>query len=196
MPASLVWVETDAGRQEERAQIDAGRTGIDLFVGIAASQPRLQFDVAADRRAILLEGISRKRTGASSLELEPLQIALGASIADLATSTRLRDLAEEMAKLPSSAPGVDERTAGSFRLETQEDADRLLALQLESIDVADEYGTRQERATFAIGLVAIAGSLLGLAGLVGAGRAGSLALGTAASLIVAAVGWGVSGFVF
>ena len=48
-----------------------------------------------------------------------------------------------------------------------------------AVDEAGKYGTRQERGLYALGLAAIAASLLGLAGLMGESRAGRTALTTA-----------------
>jgi predicted ABC-type sugar transport system permease subunit len=67
-----------------------------------------------------------------------------------------------------------------------------LGYQNAQVDRADRYGTRQERAMFAIALVAIAAVLLGLADLFGGGRSGTIALVVAAGALVVAVGWGGS----
>jgi hypothetical protein len=70
---------------------------------------------------------------------------------------------------------------------------RILEEQNRLVDRADRYGTRQERAMFAIALVAIAAVLLGPAGLVGDGRGGRIALVVAAAALALALGWGGSG---
>jgi hypothetical protein len=95
-----------------------------------------------------------------------------------------------MAGVPPDAP-LDGAT---HRLLTAElsGIQGVLRYQNAQVDLADRYGTRQERAMFAIALVAIAAVLLGLAGLFGVGRSGTISMVVAAVALLVALGWGGS----
>lgn len=193
--ALLAFLEADAGRQEDRALVDASRTGIDVFVKLGASGPRFQFELNAARESTLLDATATSRAAASSVELLPLQIAIASSVAENDTSRDLLQVSRRLKRLPASAPGLDAIASESLRIRTQEDVDPIYAAQEASLADAETYGARQQRAMYGLSLVAVAASLLGLAGLLGSGRGGTIALSTAGATLLLATGIGLSGLV-
>ena len=71
---------------------------------------------------------------------------------------------------------------------------RLLASQNQAVDDAATWGNRSNRATYALGLTAIAAALLALAGLMGAAASGRIALIAAGVALLFAAVWGGAGF--
>lgn len=193
--AALSFLEADAGRKEDRALVDASRSGIEVFVKLGASGPRIQFEFNAARTSTVLDASAASRAAATSVELLPLQIAVATSVAENQTSADLLEVSQRLRRLPDSAPGLDEKASESLRVRTQEDVDPIYAAQEASLEDAETYGARQQRAMYGLSLVAVAASLLGLAGLLGSQRGGRIALATAGGTLVVAVGIGMSGLV-
>ena len=192
--AAFSWLEADSGRREDKARVDASRAGVDIFVRVASAQPRLQFEVNAQRRITLLTGLSAARVAsAPSKDLVALRAALGLSQVENRTARGLITVSRAMSTLPREAKGVDAATLTAIKTRDQKQIDRLVVAQGEDLETADEMGVRQERAIFAIGLIAIAASLLGLAGLMGHGRGGRLSLLSATAALAVATAWGLSG---
>ena len=191
--AVLSWVEADSGRKEERAFVNASRGALDIFVKIAASNPRQQFDADAARRglAIQTEGLARVIGAPKG---QAFQFAAKRADADGKSGQRVLKVAESMVRVPDKVPRVDRATLAAIRTDVTE-LGPLLKKQNEFVDEAGEHGTRQERGMFALGLVAIAASLLGLAGLMGNTRGGRMSLITAASALGVAILAGASGYV-
>jgi hypothetical protein len=185
--AALAWLEADSGRKEERAFVDASRTATEAFVKIAASQPKLHFELAALRESTLLSAQSTARPVSVGGGLVALQLALALSTADNDASRRLVEVTRALGRLPASAEGLDPPASDAIRLENQRQADEIYAAQESSLEAAEEHGTRQERAMFGLGLVAISASLLGVAGLTGESRAGRWMLATSALSILVAL---------
>jgi hypothetical protein len=100
---------------------------------------------------------------------------------------------EQMSADPGPGSELDPATSEAMTSSTGELVE-LVAAQNDAIDDADRFGTRQERGLFALGLAAVAASLLGLAGLMGESRAGRTALTTATVALVVALGTGASGY--
>ena len=88
---------------------------------------------------------------------------------------------------------VDDNGSGSYDTDEKR-LRRLLAAQNQAVDDANTYGSRGQRATYALGLTAISAALLALAGLMGAARSGRIALVTAGAALLFAAVWGGSGF--
>jgi hypothetical protein len=191
----LSWVEAENDRQEEQAFVRGSRGALDIFVRIAASQPRTQFQGDALREALAVgaEGVSR---GANASDLsEPFDYALALSEAASRAERRIAKAGVQMGEAPTEEDGVDAATVEAI----SEGPDELIAAseaQAAAVDEAGKYGTRQERGLYALGLAAIAASLLGLAGLMGESRAGRTALTSAAVALVIALGVGASGYIF
>lgn len=194
--AVMTWVEDEAGRREDKARVDASRAGLEVFRSVAAAQSRQQFEVDAVRRVTVTEGLGVVRVSSADVEdLTALQVALGLSQVDNSTARRLIALGRATSRYPQRPPGVDAATLAALATPDQATVDRIVERQGEHLEEADVQGARQGRAILAIGLVAIAASLLGLAGLMGEGRGGRVALLSAAVGLVAADAWGLSGFV-
>jgi hypothetical protein len=190
----LSWVESDGGRREDKARVDASRLGLDVFVRVAATQPRQQFELDALRRVTLTEGLGQVRVSAASTDdLVAFTSALGLSQVDNATARRLIALGRATTTLPDDPEGVDEAAFEALATRDQKQIDAVTNAQDEELEKADSMGTRQERAILGVGLVAIAASLLGLAGLMGEGRGGRLSLLSATVALVVANAWGLSG---
>jgi hypothetical protein len=191
--AVLSWVEADAGRKEEQAFVNASRGALDILVRIAASNPRIQFEANAARRGLLIqsEGLARV-VGAPRGELFGfVQRRAGA---DEKSGQRFLTTVEPMVQVPEKVPRLDLATTEALRSDPTK-LDPLVREQNDFVDEANKHGTRQERGMFALGLVAIAASLLALAGLMGDGRRGRISLTTATGALLVAILAGASGYV-
>jgi hypothetical protein len=190
----LSWVEAQNDRLEEQSFVRGNRGALDIFVRIATTQPREQFAANALRESLAVgtEGISR---GAHSELGLPLTYALALQEASARAERRLRKVGEQMGAPPGEGSGLDPATTDALDSSALELTD-LVQSQNQAIDDAGTYGTRQERGLYALGLAAIAASLLGLAGLMGESRAGRTALTTAGVSLIVAVVVGGSGYVF
>ena len=191
--AVLSWIEADSGRKEERAFVNASRGALDIFVKLAASNPRHQFEVNATRRGLTIqaEGLARVVGAPGGQAFEFARRRTGA---DTRTARRFLAAAQSMAEVPDRVPRVDPATLAALRADGTK-LGPLVKEQNEFVEEAGEHGTRQERSMFALGLVAIAASLLGLAGLMGDNRGGRMSLVTAASALGVAIVAGLSGYV-
>ena len=190
----LSWVEAENDRQEEQSFVRGSRGALDIFVRIATTSPREQFAADALRQSLAVgaEGVSRVAGSESGLSLT---YALALQEASARAERRIQKAGEQMSEAPGEDSGLDPATAEALDSGTAE-LIGLVAAQNAAIDDAGRYGTRQERGLYALGLAAIAASLLGLAGLMGESRAGRTALTSATVALVVAVGMGASGYVF
>ncbi len=187
----FTFAERSAGRQEQQALQDATRQSLAIFVDIAGSQSRGQFTADNARRALLVgtEGLARviKTKG------EAFKLATGRSGADTRSQKRLLEVAKEMDNANGRDTPVDDFTAQVISSDEKK-LRRLLASQNQAVDDAAAWGNRSNRATYALGLTAIAAALLAMAGLMGAARSGRIALIAAAVSLVFAAVWGGVGF--
>jgi hypothetical protein len=160
----ISWVEADSGRQEEQAFVDASRGGLGIFVKIAASQPRAQFEGDAVREVLSvgIQGAARVARGPGPSDEEAFDIGLAQSRAELAAEKRLRAVARTMLDPPDEQSGLDPAALEAVGADPAE-LEPLVEQQNQYVNDANRYGTRQERAMAALGLVTIAASLLGLA---------------------------------
>jgi hypothetical protein len=187
--AALSWVEADSGRKEERAFVNASRGSLDIFVKLAASSPRGQFEGNALRRAIVVqtEGTGRVigiGTGAQTFD-EALKQARGDEIA----GKRLIQIARQMAAVPEDFTELDPLTLEALEIGNPASLADEVERQNAYLDDAAVVGTRQEHAFFSLGLVATAAALIGLAGLMGASRAGWISLTTSAVALTFSILW-------
>jgi hypothetical protein len=194
--ATFAAVESHSGRLEEQAFVRANRLSIDLFAKIAGSSPRVSFQLDSIRDAVgkSLTATSRNLGALRRGEPSVTQLARALSAARDRTTDHVIEVTRQMSQIPADAPGIDPALREILTTDVRE-----LGAEVEEqnrqVDEASVHGTRQERAMFGIALVAIAAVLLGLAGLMGEGRPGRVALIGAAASLVVAVGWVVSGFV-
>jgi hypothetical protein len=191
--AFLSWVETDSGRKEEQAFVDASRSAIEAFVTLGASASRSNFQLDALRRAAKL-GIEASARGIHAPEAD-FWNTYALSRAQNAASDRLLERVQAMSDLPRRHPRVDQAMIDALQATNPLAAQPIVDEANAAVDRTGTYGTRQERAMFALGLVAIGASLLGLAGLMGATRGGRISLVTATGALTFALAWGLSGFV-
>ena len=191
LAAAFTWVESDAGRQEEKALQDGTRGALGLFVSIAGSGPRSQFEADATRRALLVgsEGLARviKARG------EAFRLATGRQPADQRSQRQLAAVAKAMGALPQPGSPLDPAAREVLAADAPR-LQRLLREQNTAIDRANELSARGQRATFALGLTAIGAALLALAGIMGAALSGRIALIAAGAALAVATLWGASGF--
>lgn len=110
--------------------------------------------------------------------------------ADARTAARLAELDESSLGVRTGAEGLQAAVGELRRAATRQQA--ALRLQNAAVDEADRYGRRQSRSVFGLALLATAGALLGLAGVLQRGRPGWLALGTGGAALVASVATGAS----
>jgi hypothetical protein len=185
--ALLAVLQLDSGRRADRSSTEASRLTIVLYEDIAGSILDAHFKVNALSQQIALQqrGLSRTLVAAGDAA-ETAQAQ-----ADLAAATRLGALNETTTGLPSGAAGITaldgERRAAADRWTAQ------IGDQNAEIAETDRYGRRGSRAVFGLALVAMAGALLGLAGVLGSGQPGWIVLGTGAASLVAAAAAGASG---
>jgi hypothetical protein len=190
----LAWIESDSGRQEEEAFVQASRASVEIFMKIAASQPRNQVQADELRRSSARQIEAAAQVLSSPPDSEALDLAIALSEVEERASKRTLALAQAMTSVPGTAPGVDPTTLEALNTQVV-DLTPVVQGQNAAVDRANLYGTRQERSMFGLALVAIAASLLGLAGLMGATRGGRIAIVTAACALAVAVIGGLSGFV-
>jgi hypothetical protein len=186
--AAIAWVESNSGRQEEQAFVDASRGALEIFVKIAASQPRFQFEGDALREVLRvgIEGLGKVTGGPGPSRDEAFELALTESRAVRAAEKRLQRVVQVMAATPDESSGLDPATLEAVTADVPE-IDPLVEETNQAVEDANRYGTRQERAMASLGLVAIAASLLGLAGLIGSGRTGRIVLTTAGAVLALSI---------
>ncbi|HWC33143.1 MAG TPA: hypothetical protein VG709_08455 [Actinomycetota bacterium] len=192
--ALLSSLESDAGRRAEEALVRASRLSLDIFGRIAASGPPQAFAAASAQEALAIGTAAQARIIAVFEERRAAAASQELSQAEERVGRRLARVVEAMTAPPDPGSALDETTRTGVTT-TIRDLEELLARQNAQVDVAERYGTRQERAMFALILTAVAAVLLGVAGLTGERRAGRSAMVLAAGALVVAVGWGASGFV-
>jgi hypothetical protein len=178
--ALLAAIELDSSRIADRASTEASQLTIVLYEDIASETLDAHFKVNALAQQISLEqrGLSRALVASGDVA----QTAL--SQADLRAASRLGALNETTTGLPSGARGLAaleaERRAANERWTAQ------IEHQNAEIARSSRYGRRGGRTVFGLALAAMAGALLGLAGVLGSGRPGWIVLGTGAASLTAA----------
>jgi hypothetical protein len=187
--ATLSWVETDSGRKEEQAFVNASRGALDIFVKLAASAPRTQFEGNALRRAIAVQTEGGGRVIAMGVDAQTFDQALRQAAADERAGKRLTQIARQMAAVPEDFEDLDPATLAALQVTSPIQLFDTVERQNAYIDEADRYGIRQEHSFFSLGLVATAAALIGLAGLMGMSRAGWISLGTSAVALTFSILW-------
>jgi hypothetical protein len=187
--AGLSWIETDSGRKEEQAFVNASRGALDIFVKLAASSPRAQFEGNALRRAIVVQSEGTARVIAIGTDSPIFGEALKQAAADERAGKRLMQIASQMSTVPEDFTELDPTTLAAIEVSSPAQLAGLVEEQNAYIDDADVAGTRQEHSFFSLGLIATAAALIGLAGLMGASRAGWISLFTSAAALSFALLW-------
>jgi hypothetical protein len=184
--ALLAALESDSGRRAEQASAEGTRRAVQLFTDIAGTGVELTFKVNAVRSHLELDSTADLRTAVGSAS--PVQQALAR--ADERAAGRLAELEQDSFGVRTGTDGLQDASG-----EQQRAAERwqeAVELQNAAVDEADRYGRRQSRAVFGLALVATAGALFGLAGVVRGGGPGWIALGTGAAALAGAVAAGGS----
>jgi hypothetical protein len=187
--AALSWIETNNGRQEEQAFVNASRGSLDIFVKLAASAPRTQFGGNALRRAIAVQSEGGGRVIALGIDSPIFDEALLQAKADQRAGGRLTKIAKEMSAVPDESSELDPETLEAVEITSPIQVAEQVEQQNAELDEAGVFGTRQEHAFFSLGLVATGAALIGLAGLMGAGRAGWISLTTAGAALTFSILW-------
>ena len=193
LAAVFSFAERDAGRKEQQALQDATRQSLAIFVDIAGSSARSQFTADNARRALLVgtEGLGRViRTKGEAFKLATARLP-----ADRRSEKPLAKVMQEKDNANGRDTPVDDFTAQVISTDEKK-LRRLLASQNQAVDDANNWGNRSNRATYALGLTAIAAALLALTGLMGAARSGRIALIAAGVALAFAAVWGGSGLLF
>ena len=187
--ATLSWIEADSGRKEEQAFVNASRGALDIFVKIAASSPRTQFEGNALRRAIVVQTESSGRVIEMGVDAQTFDEALKQARGDERAGKRLIAIAKQMAAVPDDFTELDPATLEALQIDSGTELADEVERQNAYIDDANVVGTRQEHAFFSLGLVATGAALIGLAGLMGASRAGWISLTTSAVALTFSILW-------
>jgi hypothetical protein len=182
----LTWVQASAGSKEERALVDGARQASDIFARLSAGQSRLDFRVGGDRQGLALEREALVEIVRGSFRgAESRAADVRARVVEEA-GRRLRGAAAEMSRPPTGEPRLDRPTRDAVSSEPSQ-LGSLLRVQNEAIADAKRYGTRQQYSIVGLGMVAIAGALLGFAALVGPGAPGRLVLVAGGGLLLIAL---------
>ena len=185
----LATLEMASGKQEEAAFTSASRLAVRISTHVAVSGLRTSLEGSAVTQAasLGLEATQRQLAALRSGD----EAAAAVAFAEERASGRLLDLATGLAEALSAQSGLDEPAREALAA-TNQTLRRLVAEQNRQVDLAERYGNRENAAIFGLSLVAVAAVLLGLAGLIGAGRQGTRILAVAALTLVVAIGWGAA----
>ncbi len=184
----LAYAEAQSHREQAHGLTQSARYAEQIFVGLGASSGPAQFEGNAARSALAVAQQAEARV-LGTKPGQPFDFALAVSHADERASARLLEVAKLMGTVPERTPGLDERTGEAVRSSPATLGGSLLDKQQDAVEEADRWATRQEHTIFALGLVAIAAALGGLAGLMGVGRPGYVAATTGSLALLVSVAW-------
>lgn len=184
--ALLATLDMHSNKRWEQASVRGSRLSVEIFGRIAATGPVRAAQLNTQQAALILSQESSARF---------LQDKEGAgayvALADQRASDRLLGLAEAIEEPPDESGGLDPVARDVLDTSLDELGD-LRVQQNEQIDEADLYGTRINRANFALLLLALGAVLLGLAAVMGVEGRGYITLIAAVVALVSAVAWGSS----
>jgi len=186
LASACAWIQIDASRKQSDALITGGRQAVEILRKITASQIRLGAADSSLGLADYLDTRARLARDLHSAGLAPGADALAKADEDTAMSlAKSFGAADDPRRAERLLDIATAEAVGTnvFRLGPR------LEEQNASIALAERQSTRQSRASFALALTAVAAALLGLAGLLGAALAGRVALATAGTVLLFAVGW-------
>lgn len=178
--AALGVVEHTLSAREERASAQATQLAADVTGKIAASGILFRFQLDLTREVLGLNteveaGKLIAQTPLEQAQLDAARVAVG----------RMAVAARQIVHDPTAASGLDATTLAALTTPPAEQTAESLR-QAAAADRAHRYGQRSGRAVLGLSFVAIAATLLGLGGVLGAGRAGTISLvGGAAALALA-----------
>jgi hypothetical protein len=189
----LAFAEAEANRQKEHGLVEAARGAEAIFVNLGTSSQLAQFqgNATRDALAVTLQGAARVQ-GSTPGQARAFADAVAA--ADKRASARLLATGKQMGTLPADTPRLDARTGAAVRFPLAT-GQALVRRQNAATADANLWARRQDNTIFALGLVAIAATLGGLAGLMGVGRPGRVAAATGSIALVVAIVWSALTFV-
>jgi hypothetical protein len=187
--ASLGVLQMDASTREAQASARTSRLSVQLSRDLTINGLYSGF-LLPTQKDVFAEGIESTARALAALEAGIGDaVAIAASDAESAATERILPVVEEMGSPPES--GLDRRTLEAVRMSI-EDIGATLEEQNRQADLVTRMGRRGDRSVFALSLAAVAAVLLGLAGIVGASRAGRVITWSAAGALVLAAGTGVT----
>jgi hypothetical protein len=188
LAALLATLQVDASRWEEQAMVNATRLAVQVFEASAATGLLSMYQFQAEREAALLsiDASARDLLAEQAPAVAAAQRAI--ATAEARAAERLTVAGGSMSQPPGEASPVDAHTRAVLGLTIDDMAGSVEELS-DQLALAERYGTRGNRAVFALSLLAIGAVLLGLAGVMGATRTGRMSLGASAVALLLSVIW-------
>lgn len=184
--ALLGVVEHVLSLREQRASGQSTQLAAALTGSIAASGVLFRFQLDLTREVLGLNTEVQAGRLLARTPLEQAQLdAEQAAVRRMAVATR------EIVRDPTPASGLDDATLAALTTPQAEQEAQSLR-QAAASDRSHRYGRRAGRAVLGLSFVAIAGTLLGLAGVLGVGRGGAIALVGSGAALALAVGAGIA----
>jgi hypothetical protein len=183
LAALLALAQTVYGLTEGRASSMGTRLATDASAHLNATSSHARFAAGALQQAIVvsMEGTSRQIVALGGDD----QLGTAIGLADANAGDRLLGIARDMGALPGEDGPLDgyarDLLSGSVA-----DAAAIVEEQNRQVDRANEAGIRSGRAVLGLSALALAGVLVGLAAVLGVGRAGRLMLVTGYLAAIAA----------
>jgi hypothetical protein len=188
LAALLATLQVDANRRGDQAMVTASLLAVQVFEASAATGVLDVYQFQALQEATLLgiESATRSQEAAQATPVAGTQQAM--ATAEAKAAQRLTVAGEAMSQAQGEASLVDAHTRAVLNQTVDEMAGSVQELN-DQLALADRYGTRGNRAVFALSLLAIGAVLLGLAGVMGATRTGRIALATSAVALLLSAIW-------
>ncbi len=188
LAALLATLQVDASRWEEQAMVTATRLAVRVFEASAATGLLSMYQFQAEREATLLaiDASARDLLAAQASAVAAGQRAV--ATAEARAAERLTVAGEAMSRAPGEVSPVDAHTRTILALTVDDMAGSVEELN-DQLALAERYGTRSNRAVFALSLLAIGAVLLGLAGVMGETRTGQISLGASAVALLLSAVW-------
>ena len=190
LAALLAAVQTDAGRDQERANAAAARVSVRTFEGIAVTGLQSTFELQLSQQALMTSIGATGRQLAAFEQPTVSDVASAIGDAEGAAGERLMAVAAEMGQAPGESTTLDPHAVETIALD-QEKLAAMVKVQNREVDVAGAAGLRGDRSVLALSMVAIAAVLLALAAVIGQGRTGLITLVAAAVALAFGAGLGV-----
>ena len=186
LAALLATLQVDASRWEEQAMVTATRLAVRVFEASAATGLLSMYQFQTEREAALLaiDAAGRDLLAAQTPAVAAAQRAM--ATAEARAAERLMAAGEAMSRAPGEDSPVDAHTR-IVLTQTLDDMAGSVEELSDQLALAERYGTRSNRAVFALSLLAIGAVLLGLAGVMGETRTGQISLGASAVALLLSV---------
>jgi hypothetical protein len=201
LAAVLLWMQTDFGTRQERAQLRASRLSVGIAEQLSVSGLLTTFQGTSLRLSLVpaVEALGRALAAGDDPELFARENAVATALTE--AQTRIVEVAQAMGDVPTETPGLDPHTkevmASIERLvnatleeleDIRRDTSSITGEQNREVDIAEKYGRRGDRTVFALALLALGAVLLGLAGVMGSSPPGRIALVAAAVGLLLSLG--------